>query len=146
VNELTIHRGYLPLRDKFELKLAKNTFISVEKDTSQIFSQNFEFQNLENYGSISGSIQAASGQYIYQLIKSDTKVLAYQQVGESKFDFPHVEPGVYELRAIEDRNKNGLWDLGNFRTKTKPEAIHYFPTKIKLKANFQITDVLISTQ
>jgi hypothetical protein len=146
VNELTIHRSYLPLRDKFELKLAKNTFISVEKDSSQVFSQNFEFQNLENYGSISGSIQGTSGQYIYQLIKSDNKVLAYQQIGGSKFDFPHVEPGIYELRAIEDKNNNGLWDLGNFRTKTKPEAIHYFPTKIKLKANFQITDVLISTK
>ncbi|MFM2011113.1 MAG: hypothetical protein RLZZ479_1504 [Bacteroidota bacterium] len=71
---------------------------------------------------------------------------AYQQIGGSKFDFPHVEPGIYELRAIEDKNNNGLWDLGNFRTKTKPEAIHYFPTKIKLKANFQITDVLISTK
>jgi len=145
-NELTIQKGYLPLRDKFELKLSKNTFISVEKDTSQIFTQSFEFQNLENYGSISGRINIPSGNFIFQLIKSDTKSLAYQQIAETKFEFPHVEPGLYELRAIEDRNKNGLWDLGNFRTKTKPEAIHYFPTKIKLKANFQITDVLISPQ
>ncbi len=145
-NELSIRQGYLPLRQNFELKFAKSTFISVEKDTSQVFSQNFEFQDLENYGSLSGSINMPKGNYIYQLIKSDTKTLAYQQIAETKFAFPHVEPGLYELRAIEDRNKNGLWDLGNFRTKTKPEAIYYFPTKIKLKANFQITDVLISAQ
>ncbi len=146
VNELSISKSYLPIRPEFELKLAKNAFISVEKDSSQTFTQHFKFQDLENYGSISGRINATKGQFVYQLIKSDTKTLAYQQVGGTSFDFQHVEPGLYELRAIEDNNKNGLWDLGNFRTKTKPEAIHYFPTKIKLKANFQITDVLISPQ
>jgi hypothetical protein len=144
VNELSIQKAYLPLRQKFDLKFAKHAFISVEKDSSQAFTQGFEFQDLENYGSVSGSINIKQGKFIFQLIKSDTKTLAYQQKGMNTFDFPHVEPGIYELRAIEDRNSNGLWDLGNFRTKEKPEAIYFFPTKIKLKANFQITDVLIS--
>jgi uncharacterized protein (DUF2141 family) len=146
VNELSIQKAYLPLRNRFELKFAKHAFVSVEKDSSQIFTQAFEFQDLENYGSISGSINTAKGKHVFQLIKSDTKALAYQQTGENTFNFPHVEPGLYELRAIEDRNGNGLWDLGNFKTKEKPESIYFFPGKIKLKANFQISDVLISTQ
>ena len=146
VNELSIQRGYLPLRNRFELKFAKHAFVSVEKDSSQAFTQTFEFQDLENYGSISGSINSTKNKHVFQLIKSDTKALAYQQIGEKSFNFPHVEPGLYELRAIEDRNGNGLWDLGNFKTKEKPESIYFFPNKIKLKANFQISDVLISTQ
>ncbi len=146
VNELSIHKAYLPLREKFELKFAKNTFISVEKDSSQAFTQNFAFQDLENYGSIAGRVNGTSGTYIFQLIKSETKTLAYQQIANNTFEFLHVEPGLYELRAIEDRNKNGLWDLGNFKTKTKPEKIYHFPSRIKLKANFQITDVLISPE
>ncbi len=146
INELSIQKAYLPLRNRFELKFAKHAFVSVEKDSSQTFSQAFEFQDLENYGSISGSINTPKGKHVFQLIKSDTKALAYQQTGENTFHFPHVEPGLYELRAIEDRNGNGLWDLGNFKTKEKPESIYFFPGKIKLKANFQISDVLISTQ
>ncbi len=145
-NELIIQNAYLPIRTKFDLKLAKHAFISVEKDSSQVFTQDLEFQDLENYGSISGRVNRPSGKYIFQLIKSDTKSVAYQQKSETSFNFEYVEPGIYELRAIEDRNKNGHWDLGNFRTKEKPEAILFFPTKIKIKANFQITDVLISAE
>jgi len=146
VNELSIDKGYLPLRQKFDLKFAKHAFVSVEKDSSQVFTQGFEFQDLENYGSISGGINVKQGKFIFQLIKSDNKSIAYQQKSSNSFSFPHVEPGLYELRAIEDRNGNGLWDLGNFRTKEKPESIYFFPTKIKLKANFQITDLLISPE
>ncbi len=146
VNELSIQKSYLPLRTKFELKFAKHAFVSVEKDSSQIFTQAFEFQDLENYGSISGRINSPKGNHLFQLIKSDTKEIAYQQIGLNTFNFPHVEPGIYELRAIEDRNGNGIWDLGNFKTKQKPESIYFFPNKIKLKANFQISDVLISIQ
>jgi uncharacterized protein (DUF2141 family) len=146
VNELSIDKGYLPLRQKFDLKFAKHAFVSVEKDSSQVFTQGFEFQDLENYGSISGGINVKQGKFIFQLIKSDNKSIAYQQKSSNSFSFPHVEPGLYELRAIEDRNGNGIWDLGNFRTKEKPESIYFFPTKIKLKANFQITDLLISPE
>lgn len=146
VNELSIQKAYLPLRTKFELKFAKHAFVSVEKDSSQAFTQAFEFQDLENYGSISGKVNLDKGSFIFQLIKSDTKVLAYEQKGNNSFNFQHIEPGLYELRAIQDRNGNGVWDLGNFRTKEKPEPIFFFPSKIKLKANFIITDLLISAE
>lgn len=145
-NELSIQNTYLPLRQKFELKLTKHAFVSVEKDSSQLFTQAFEFQDLEKYGSISGRINKQQGKYIFQLIKTETKSIAYQQKSDVNFNFEYVEPGLYTLRAIEDRNQNGLWDLGNFRTKEKPESILFFPTKIKVKANFQITDVLISPE
>jgi uncharacterized protein (DUF2141 family) len=146
VNELSIQKGYLPLRTKFDLKFTKHAFVSVEKDSSQSFTQTFEFQNLENYGSISGKMNVDKGSFIFQLIKSDTKSLAYEQKGANTFNFPYVEPGLYELRAIQDRNQNGVWDLGNFKTKEKPEPIFFFPSKIKLKANFIITDLLISAK
>ena len=146
VNELSIQKAYLPLRTKFQLKFAKHAFVSVEKDSSLAFTQAFEFQDLENYGSISGQVNIAKGSFIFQLIKSDTKTLAYELKGERTFSFPHVEPGLYELRAIQDRNNNGVWDLGNFRTKEKPEPIYFFPTKIKLKANFIISDLLITAE
>lgn len=70
----------------------------------------------------------------------------YEQNTSQKFNFLHVEPGVYMIRAIEDKNKNGYKDIGNFILKTKPESVFYLDGKVKLKANFQITDLLISTQ
>jgi hypothetical protein len=44
-----------------------------------------------------------------------------------------------------DENENGQWDIGDFKTKKKSEAIYYFENKIKLKANFQLSDLWINT-
>ena len=147
-NELTIRKDYLPIRSKFSLAISKKAFVSVEQDSSDTYKQAYEMQDLENYGSISGALNpaAANTSYVVQLIHPETKEIIYETKTMKNFVFPYVEPSTYEMRAIEDRNQNGRWDIGNFKTRIKPEAIYFFPTKIKIKANFQLTDLWISTQ
>jgi hypothetical protein len=147
-NELTIRKDYLPIRSKFSLAISKKAFVSVEQDSSETYKQAYEMQDLENYGSISGALNPtkANTSYVVQLIHPETKEIIYETKTMKNFVFPYVEPSTYEMRAIEDRNQNGRWDIGNFKTRIKPEAIYFFPTKIKIKANFQLTDLWISTQ
>ncbi len=147
-NELTILKDYLPIRAKFTLAIEKKAFVSVEQDSSEAFKQSYEFQDLENYGSISGSVNTTKPNtaYVVQLIHPDSKEVLYETKTSKAFSFPYIEPATYEMRAIEDRNKNGRWDIGNFKDRTKPEAIYFFPNKLKIKANFQLTDLWISTQ
>jgi hypothetical protein len=147
-NELTIRKDYLPIRSKFSLAISKKAFVSVEQDSSDTYKQAYEMQDLENYGSISGALNPtkANTSYVVQLIHPETKEIIYETKTMKNFVFPYVEPSTYEMRAIEDRNQNGRWDIGNFKTRIKPEAIYFFPTKIKIKANFQLTDLWISTQ
>jgi hypothetical protein len=147
-NELTILKDYIPIRPKFTLAIEKRAFVSVEQDSSEAFKQSYEFQDLENYGSISGNVNTtkANTAYIVQLIHPDTKEVLYETKTNKSFSFPYIEPATYEMRAIEDLNKNGRWDIGNFKERTKPEAIYFFPNKLKIKANFQLTDLWISTQ
>lgn len=147
-NELTIPTDYLPIRNKFTLVIDKKAFVSVEQDSSEAFRQAFEMQDLENYGSISGAVNPAKANtsYVVQLIHPDTKEVLYETKTPKSFTFPYVEPATYEMRAIEDRNQNGRWDIGNFKERIKPESIYFFQTKLKIKANFQLTDLWISTQ
>ena len=145
-NQLTIKRAFLPYREKFLLHLEKGAFVSVENDTSDVQKQTFQFQDLEEYGSIAGRVGEQSSNYIVQLLNAANMQVLYEQNTSQKFNFLHVEPGVYIIRAIEDKNKNGYKDIGNFLLKTKPESVFYLGGKVKLKANFQITDLLISTQ
>ena len=147
-NELTIRKDYLPLRPKFSLAITKKAFVSVEQDSSETYKQAYEMQDLENYGSISGAVNPtkANTSYVVQLIHPETKEIIYETQTLKNFVFPYVEPSTYEMRAIEDQNQNGRWDIGNFKTRKKPEAIFFFPTKIKIKANFQLTDLWISAQ
>ena len=145
-NQLTIKRSFLPYREKFLLNLEKGAFVSVENDSSDVQKQAFQFQDLEEYGSIEGKVGELPSNYIVQLLNAANMQVLYEQNTSQKFNFLHVEPGVYVIRAIEDTNKNGYKDIGNYILKTKPESVFYLEGKVKLKANFQITDLLISTQ
>ena len=145
-NRLRIDRAYLPLREKFDLSIEKGAFVGIENDTSDAFRQNFQFQDLEQYGIMEGGIKDAKGKFIFQLISTANNLIAYEQISNGKFSFLHVEPGQYIVRVIHDKNENGYWDIGNFITRTKPEPIYYLPGKIKLKANFQLTDLWISPE
>jgi uncharacterized protein (DUF2141 family) len=146
-NRLIIPTFYLPANDKFELKIDKGAFINIESDTNAVFNQKIERQDLENYGTLEGTIGTTSKEftYIVEVINANTNERAYSQTTQQNFNFKYVEPGTYIIRAIEDKNQNGSWDIGNYLLREKPEKIYFMETKIKIKANFQITDLLINT-
>lgn len=45
-------------------------------------------------------------------------------------------PGEYELRILFDRNKNGLWDAGDYSKKLQPEKVIPLPQKLNIKENW----------
>jgi uncharacterized protein (DUF2141 family) len=143
-NILTIKSAFLPQREKFTLALDKIAFVGPEADSTQEFKQIITRLDPEETGTIEGGIRKA-GHYIYQLLKGDNLEKAYEQKSTGPCYFKNVEPGIYTLRVIIDSNENGSWDIGNFKTKTKSEEVYYFENKIKLKANFQLTDLWINT-
>jgi len=143
-NTLTIKSAYLPAQEKFTLSLDKTAFIGPEADSTNEYKQVIKRLDPEETGTIEGGIRKP-GQYIYQLLRGDKLEKAYEQKSSGPCSFQNVEPGIYTLRVIEDTNENGQWDIGNYKTKTKSELIFYFDTKIKLKANFQLTELWINT-
>ena len=75
-----------------------------------------------------------------QIVKSYTLTTA-------SFSQPLFFPGEYELRMLNDENKNGIWDPGDFFGKRKqPELVKPIDKKITIKANwdneFEITSPL----
>jgi hypothetical protein len=143
-NILTIKSTFLPRLPSFTLSLDKIAFVGPEADSTNEYKQLIKRIDPEETGSIEGGIRQP-GKYIYQLLKGDKLEKAYEQKSTGPCSFQNVEPGTYTLRAIVDNNDNGQWDIGNYKTKSKSEAIYYFDTKIKLKANFQLTDLWITT-
>ena len=143
-NILTIKSAFLPQREKFTLALDKIAFVGPEADSTNEFKQVIKRLDPEETGTIEGGIRKP-GHYIYQLLKGEKLEKAYEQRSKGTCSFQNVEPGIYTLRVIVDENENGQWDIGDFKTKKKPEAIYYFENKIKLKANFQLSDLWINT-
>ena len=52
--------------------------------------------------------------------------------------FSRLDPGAYQLRVIEDQNKNSRWDGGNWNLKQWPEKVSYYPEVITVRANWEV--------
>ncbi|WEK37175.1 MAG: Ig-like domain-containing protein [Candidatus Pseudobacter hemicellulosilyticus] len=73
---------------------------------------------------------------VLQFIQSEKVV--YSHVFTSRdFNARLFKPGEYELRILLDRNRNGIWDPGDFfGTKIQPEKVMPVPRKVNIKANW----------
>ncbi len=82
------------------------------------------------------------GQYIVQLTnEKETGIYEEQIVNKSgKIHFDFLVPGVYKVKAIHDRNRNGRWDTGSYKKKLQPEEVIYFPKLIDIKANWDVEE------
>jgi len=55
----------------------------------------------------------------------------------ARIDLPIVLPGDYQLRILNDRNKNGKWDPGQFFGKRiQPEIVKPISRHINVKADW----------
>jgi hypothetical protein len=76
---------------------------------------------------------------------SKNPVIQFLQGEEIKFSSPvkgaewsnkRFSPGEYEIRILYDRNNNGIWDPGNYKTKVQPERAVSLPQKLSIKADW----------
>lgn len=72
------------------------------------------------------------------LNSSDTPVRAVAVEGGSAI-FTNLQPGTYYARLFLDRNGNGVYDTGSYHLWEQPEPTYYYPKKINLKKNWEIT-------
>ncbi|MBM3425421.1 MAG: hypothetical protein FJX97_00375 [Bacteroidetes bacterium] len=98
---------------------------------------------------ISGSIEGTSGPLVIQLINGKKEV-AYEQILKEggKFSFSLLDPGTYNLRVIEDRNGNGIWDPSNYTLKRTGERVFYYEGEDKtrdlvIRGGWTLEDLLI---
>ena len=143
-NQLIIPFNYLP-KEKVKLILEKNAFVSIEQDSSDAYELEVLKEDVENYGLISGKLSNPKKniQYIIQLINERDQSVAYQLIGNNSFTFQYILPETYLIKVVEDTNADLYWTPGNLKTFTRPERIFFLPGKLKLKANFELTDLII---
>ena len=55
-------------------------------------------------------------------------------------EYEHLLPGSYYIKVIEDRNKNGKWDTGNYRKKLQPENIYTINKEITIRGFWDIEE------
>lgn len=145
-NQLIIPAKSLPI-EKRKLIIDKNAFVSIEQDSTDAYELPIEKEDIENFGLIAGKLSNSKSKipYIIQLIEDQSNTVSYEQTTtNASFSFNFIKPNIYTIRVIEDANSDGQWTPGNLSQKTLPERIFFLTGKLKLKANFELTDLQIA--
>ena len=99
-------------------------------------------KEIADYGDIVLKLSNATNfPYIVQLLDSDLEVLEERYTTEEiSFEFKFLEPGQYNLRVIEDKNENNVFDTGNFLLKRQPEKIINYPVALDVRPSWSVIE------
>ncbi len=99
----------------------------------------FSVQTVENYGTLLVHITNPEKDWLVQLISKSGSVVRQKYIPESgKFAFQYLNPGSYGLKIVVDKNGNGKWDTGDYKTKQAPEQVMFCPQTYETRANWDI--------
>ncbi len=82
-------------------------------------------------------------QYILQIKDTYDKIEWEGFLTEAQLQLDYMEVGKYNVFVVEDANKNGKWDTGNYKDKLQPERVFRNAATIQIKANWD-TEVKMS--
>lgn len=114
-------------------------------NTNDTLRVNLKTKKLEGYSILKLTIkEELQFPVILQLTneKGDkTESELYFETAQKEYVFENINPGKYKIRIIEDKNKNKIWDTGNFLKRIQPERILYYPNLVELRANWEVEEV-----
>lgn len=99
----------------------------------------FATKKLTDYGSLKLRIRNidTARSPVLQFLQNEKVYQAFPLAGEN-FSVDLFTPGEYQLRILFDRNKNGIWDPGNFfGGHIQPERVKPIDRKLNIKANWK---------
>lgn len=114
------------------------SFNGLTNDTTKI---SFKISETSQFGNIYITVEVPEDvpQVIVELLDDRDKVIHKQIITETQeIKFLYLKPAKYKLKAIMDRDRNGIWSPGNFSKKILPERVYYYKDVLELRANWDI--------
>jgi Bacterial Ig-like domain len=131
-------------KEKIELIMPANIMENYKGDTNTYISLVNNILQPNNLGSLEGTIKNIKGTKIAQLINIENNIITQEIKINDKFKFTEIIPGFYIVKIIIDTNNNGIWDVGRFSDWRQPEKILITKDPIRVRANFQLKDIIIN--
>jgi len=100
--------------------------------------QDIRVRSLDEYGALFVRLLKAEDSCYVQLLNKSDKPIATVLAQKGRADFFYLKPGDYYLRMFVDRNGNGIWDTGEYKSGLQPEDVYYWPKPISIKAKLEL--------
>lgn len=130
----------------YTLTIADSTFRDAYKRVNDSTGYKFRTSSPDDYAGLSMKLLFPQKENYIVILKNDKGQLVDRRVvelslastAEHVLVYKNLSPGNYYIEAVEDRNKNGTFDTGNYFLKTQPEVIYINSAAIKLLAGWEI--------
>jgi hypothetical protein len=120
-----------------------SVFYNIYKVTNDSLKVSFTAGKSVEFGNLVFDIDLRNDTYPYvvQLLNEKEQVLREQYIETSqKVTFDLLSPGMYYVKAIQDRWRNKRWDTGIYVEKRQPEKVFYFPVQLQVRANWDLEE------
>lgn len=82
-------------------------------------------------------ITATNSPCVFQLLQNE-KVIIEFIFAAKPYDLLAITPGKYQLKYIADSNEDGVWNTGNWESKTQPEKVINYKAEITIRSNWDL--------
>jgi uncharacterized protein (DUF2141 family) len=126
----------------YRLLLPSGCYTDIFGQENDSITYTFQVRNEDYYGRLFLKIALPfkDAAYVFQLLdekKSIIKELFMEGTAE-QLSFSLLDPGQYTFKLIEDSNKDGKWNTGNYLEKVQPEKIYLYTNPITVRSNWDL--------
>ena len=136
--EYTISHDWEP-GGKYRLMIDSATIIGIYNEWNKPIKHEFTVRQVEDYANLYFTIPDVGQPVIVELLDASDKPILTAPMVEGKATFNFVTPSTYYARAYIDSNNNGEYDTGNLLEHRQPEEVYYYPKKLVVRRNWDIT-------
>jgi len=145
VTEFSIHSDFKP-ESSYQLLFLKGALDNSLGRMNDSVNYNFKTDTEDDYAQLTLNILFPNKEnFILQLLNDKNQVVREEQISfsvtstsEKTIQYKNLNPGNYTFKVIEDANKNGRFDTGNYFSHQQPETIFIQNQSIKLLAGWEI--------
>ncbi|MCD6019539.1 MAG: hypothetical protein K0S53_2660 [Bacteroidetes bacterium] len=130
----------------YALTINKNAFASDDQRSNDSVIYQFKTTAIEDHAQLKMKLFFPRKEnYIIRLLNDKEQIVDERSVefslastSEKLIEYKNLFPGNYFIRIVEDANKNGHFDTGDYFSKQQPEIIFVNASPIKLLAGWEI--------
>jgi len=131
--------------DIYTVRILPNAAIDFWGATNDTLVSTLKTRKIEDYGIIILTVETEKPyDYFIELLNSKEQTVRKFLKNEiNRYTFDYLNPGVYGVRLVKDKNLNNKWDTGNYLKKIQPEEVIYMEGEISLRANWDQNETFI---
>jgi hypothetical protein len=108
--------------------------------TNDSIAYNIRLKALNEYASLMVKLTHYDPQARIQLLNDKDQVVRELPARPEGTKFEYLAASTFYLRMYIDRNNDGKWTTGDWLLRRQPEPVYYYPSKLKLRANWDFEE------